>query len=197
MKLNFDIVFCERLPLDLLLEQHAKTEEDAAIGLLKPCQGMMDFVNVTSHYIIEELKCSYYHDLKIREFLFLMRAYYDKRQIYNFFKPIYNADSAFLGDIYRHLDEVRTVRELSSRLGYSLSGFEKKFKKVFDSSPYQWMQEQRARKIYKEITFTKRTFTDISFDYDFSSPAHFNDFCKQYFQNTPGGLRKENKARTV
>jgi AraC-like DNA-binding protein len=57
------------------------------------------------------------------------------------------------------------------------------------------MQEQKAKKIYREVTCTKRTFTEIAFEYDFSSPAHFNDFCKQYFQNTPGGLRKENKER--
>jgi AraC-like DNA-binding protein len=156
---------------------------------------MMDFVKTVINYITDELNCSYYYDLKIREFLFLMRAYYDKRQIFNFFRPIYNADFAFSSDIYKHLNDVRTVKEMAKKINYSLSGFEQKFKKVFDTSPYQCMQEQRAKKIYREITCTKRTFTEIAFEYDFSSPAHFNDFCKQYFQHTPGGLRKENKER--
>ena len=177
------------------LEKHNKNKEDMGIGALKPNQKMMDFVNTAKNYVNDELNCPYYHDLKIREFLFLMRVYYDKKQVINFFKPIYNADFAFSSDIYKHLSEVRTVKELAGKLSYSLSGFEKKFKMIFETSPYQWMQEQRAKRIYKEVTCTRKTFTAIAFEYDFSSPAHFNDFCKQYFQNTPGGLRKETKER--
>jgi len=195
MKMDFNITFCERLPLDLLLEKQTKSRDDSGIGLLKSNQRVSSFVNVMSNYITDELNCPYYYDLKIREFLFLLRAYHDKKQIFNFFKPIYNGDFAFSSSIYKHLNEVKTAKELAAKLNYSLSGFEKKFKRVFDISPYQWMQEQRARKIYKEVTCTKKTFTEIALDYDFSSPAHFNDFCRQYFQHTPGGLRKENEKR--
>jgi AraC-like DNA-binding protein len=55
------------------------------------------------------------------------------------------------------------------------------------------MQEQKAKKIFHEITCSRKTFTEISFENKFSSSAHFNDFCKQYFNNTPGGIRRENK----
>jgi len=195
IKLDFNIAFCEYLPLDLLLEKHVKSKEDAGIGLLKPHQKIIDYVNTIGDYIADELDCPYYYDLKIRELLFYIRTYHDKKQVLNFFKSIYSGDYAFSSTIYRHLDEVRTVKELADRLNYSLSGFEKKFKRVFDISPYRWMQEQRAKKIFKEITCTKKSFTELAFEFDFSSPAHFNDFCKQFFQNTPGGLRRENEAR--
>jgi len=195
MKLDFNIAFCDRLPLDLLLEKHAKNKNDLGIGLLKSNQKITDFIKTISDYVNSDFGCSYYYDLKIREFLFLLRAYHDKKQIFNFFKPMYSGDFTFSSSIYKYLNEVRTVKELAGKLNYSLSGFEKKFKRVFDLSPYQWMQEQKARKIYREVTCTKKTFTDIAFEYDFSSPAHFNDFCKHFFQNTPGGLRKENEKR--
>jgi len=197
MKLDFNIAFCEHLPLDLVLEKYIKDDDDdAAVGFLKPNQRIADYISTIISYVADDnLICSYYHDLKVREVLFLVRAYHDKKQLVNFFKPIYNADSSFLSDIYKQLETARTVKQLANGLNYSLSGFEKKFKRVFDTSPYQWMQEQRARKIYKEVTCTKKTFTEIAFEYDFSSPAHFNDFCKQYFQYTPGGLRKENEKR--
>lgn len=197
IKFGFNISFCERMPLDLLLEKQTRgnDKEDQGIGLLKPHQKIVDFVRISCDYMTDSVNCHYYYDLKIREFFFLLRAYHDKKQIFNFFKPIYNSDFSFSISVYKHLNEAKTVKDMASKLNYSLSGFEKKFKRVFDISPYQWMQEQRARKIYKEITCTRKTFTEIAFEYEFSSPAHFNDFCKQHFQYTPGGLRKENEKR--
>jgi len=194
VKLNSNIVFCERLSLDLLLEKLRKNREDDGIGLLKLNQKLIDFATtVQDHCLNDNIDCCYYFDIKIRELLFLMRAYYDKKQLFNFFKPIYSGDFVFSNNVYQNLSNVKTAKELAGMLNYSLSGFEKKFKRVFDISPYQWMQEQRARKIYHEINCSKKTFTEIAFEYGFSSPAHFNDFCKTYFDNTPGGVRKENE----
>ena len=195
MTLDFNIVFCERMSLELLLKTYTKSKEDACIGLLKAEQKIVDFINTISENITDELKCSYYYDLKIRELFFLMWVYYDKKQVFNFFKPIYNNDFSFTSGVYKYINEVKTVGNLAAKLEYSLSGFEKKFRRIFEVSPYQWMQEQRAKRVYKEITCTRKTFTIIAKEYHFSSPAHFNDFCRQYFQNTPGGLRKENAKR--
>ena len=198
MTLDFNIIFCERMHLELLLETPIKTKKnaDTGIGLLKLDQKIMDFGNTISENIAnDDLKCSYYYDLKIREMLFLLWIYHDKKHIFNFFQPIYNYDFSFSSHVYQHLTEVKTVGELAEKLEYSLSGFEKKFRRIFETSPYQWMQEQRAKRIYKEIVSTRKTFTVIAKECDFSSPAHFNDFCRQYFQNTPGGLRKENAKR--
>ena len=194
LKLNFNITFCDRLPLDLLLEKPKKSKLDSDIGLLKPNQKIIDYADIIKKYMLDDVNyCGYYYDLKIREFLFLIRAYYDKKQVFNFFKPIYNGDFVFSNNVYKSMNNVKTARELARVLGYSLSGFEKKFKRVFDISPYQWMQEQKAKKIYHEIVCTGRTFTEMAFEYGFSSPAHFNDFCKTHLDSTPGALRKKSK----
>jgi len=193
IKLNLNINFCERLPLDLLLEKTHDNEEDDNIGILIANQKIMDYAtSIQENRVDNELNCCYYYDIKIREFLFLLRAYYDKKQIMSFFYPIFSGDYVFQSKIYKHLENAKTVKELAPLLNYSLSGFEKKFKRVFDVSPYQWMQEQKAKKIYHEITCSKKSFTEMSFDYGFSSPAHFNDFCRTHFNNTPGGIRKSN-----
>jgi AraC-like DNA-binding protein len=197
IKLNLSITFCDRLPLELLLETHGKIKKETDIGVLKPNQRLIDYVNMMQEYIKDGLKCEFFFDIKTREFLFLIRAYYDKNVVFDFFKPIYSTDFIFSGDVYRNLDRVKTVKEMAEILNYSLSGFEKKFKKVFNMSPYQWMQEQKAKKIYHEIHCSKKTFTEMAFEYDFSSPAHFNVFCKLFFGCTPGELRKENMERSA
>ena len=197
MKLNFNITFCDRLPLELLLELYGKIKKDTDIGILDPNQRLTAFANTMQEYINDGLKCSFFFDLKIREFLFLIRAYYDKRVVFDFFKPIYSTDFIFSNNIYKNLDTVKTVKEMANTLNYSLSGFEKKFKRVFNISPYQWMQEQKAKKIYHEIHCSKKTFTEMAFEFDFSSPAHFNVFCKLFFGSTPGELRKDNIQRST
>jgi AraC-like DNA-binding protein len=197
IKLNFNITFCNHLPLELLLESQGKIKKDLPVEVLMPNQRLTDFVNTMQEYISDGLKCSFFFDIKIREFLFLIRGYYDKHVVFNFFKPIYSTDFVFSNGIYKNLDKVKTVKELANKLNYSLSGFEKRFKKVFDVSPYQWMQEQKAKKIYHEIHCSKKTFTEMAFEYEFSSPAHFNVFCKLYFGSAPGDMRKENMKRTA
>ena len=197
LRLNFNITFCDRLPLELFLETYGKLKKNANMEVLEPNQRLTDFVNTLQEYIKDGLKCTFFFDIKIHEFLFLIRAYYDKRIVFDFFKPIYSTDFVFSSDVYRNIDHVKTVKEMADILKYSLSGFEKKFKKVFSTSPYQWMQEQKAKKIYHEIHCSKKTFTEMAFEYDFSSPAHFNVFCKQFFGCTPGDLRKENMERSA
>jgi len=198
MQLNFSITFCDRLPLELLLELHGKIKKDGEnIGILGSNQRLTDLVIMIKEYIKDGLKCSFFFDIKIREFLFLIRVYFDKNIVFNFFKPIYSTDFVFSNNVYKNVDNVRTVKELANVLNYSLSGFEKKFKRVFNMSPYQWMQEQKAKKIYHEINCSKKTFTEMAFEYDFSSPAHFNVFCRLHFGKTPGDLRKENMKRSA
>jgi AraC-like DNA-binding protein len=81
---------------------------------------------------------------------------------------------------------------LAKKVNYSISGFEKRFKRVFDMSPYQWIQAQRAQAIYHEIHCSSKTFAELGYDFGFSSPSHFSNFCKQMFKETPGRLRKKN-----
>lgn len=197
IKLNLSITFCDRLPLELLLETYGKIKKDACTGILGPNQRLTDFANTMQEYINDGLKCTFFFNAKIHEFLFLIRAYYNKQIVFDFFRPVYNTDFIFSSNIYKNIDNVKTVKEMSEALNYSLSGFEKKFKKVFNISPYQWMQEQKARKIYHEIHCSKKTFAEMAFEYDFSSPAHFNVFCKLFFGSTPGKLRKENMKRSA
>ena len=199
MKLHFDaIAFCDHFPLELLLNKYEKNKVEKAGSLvLKSNRRVRNFCSTLKDYVNDGVKCTYFYDLKIREFLYLIRVYYDKHLVFNFFKSIYSDDFVFSNNVYKNLDKIKTVKELADALNYSVSGFEKRFKKVFKISPYQWTQQQKAKKIYHEINCSKRTFSEISFDYGFSSPAHFNDFCKMYFHNTPGKLRKGNEARSI
>jgi len=199
MKFHHDMItFCDRLPLDSLVMKYEKTKKESVeMQLLKPNKKLINFSKFLIDSINSGLKCPYYFDIKVREFVYLIRMYYDNHIVLNFFKPIYSGDFSFINNVNKNLDKVRTLRELSDILNYSLSGFEKKFKRVFKVAPYRWIQEQRAEKVHFEISCSKKTFSEIAFELGFSSPAHFNEFCRKRFGNTPGGIRKENREQLV
>ena len=193
MHFDSNIIISNRLQLNEFIKKLNldENEDKNSIGLLKANQKLIDFSVTIQDYLNDDINCCYYFDIKIREFIFLIQAGYDKKQIFNFFSSVYKKDFVFISNIYNNLDTLTTVKEMSEALNYSQSGFFKKFKRIFQMSPYQWILEQKARKVYRDIYCSKKTFTEMAFEYGFSSPAHFNDFCKTYFNNTPGGLRKE------
>jgi len=192
LRLNFYVNLQDYLPSKSSEYEgtHAKNDN---VGFLKSEPKMMGFVTMLKEYINDGIVKPRFFDLKIQEFLFLISAYHAKSATFNFLKPIYNRDSLFANNVYKYYDQVKTIQELAKMFDYHLSGFEKKFKRVFNTSPYRWMQQQRSNKVYYEIVYGHKTFTQLALDMGFSSPAHFNDFCKTYFKQTPGELRKKHR----
>jgi AraC-like DNA-binding protein len=195
IKLGNHINLYDYLPPDLAADKKKVKVKGNDIGFLKPHQRMTEFSAMLENYINDGIKNVRFLDLKIQEFLILIQAYYDKRQLVSFYAPIHSRDFIFSNNVFVNFDKAKTVKELANTFDYSLSGFEKKFKKIFKISPYKWIQEQKAKKIYYEVSYGPKTFTRIAEEYGFSSPAHFNDFCKQYYGYTPGGLRKKMRAQ--
>lgn len=136
------------------------------------------------------LKCNFYLDLKVKELFFLLRAYYGKQELLRLFSLLLSRDISFSDQVLKNHRKVRTVQELADIMNYSLSGFQKRFKRVFGVPGYRWMKEERAKSILHEINNSGKSFKTISDDYGFSSPSHFNDFCKDAFGATPGQLRR-------
>jgi len=197
IKLTINISFCTHLPFDLFLEEFEVFKNNSEIGLLEPNQRVTDWANNLKYYIDDGLKCSFFFEIKIRELLYAIRVYYDKREVSEFFSPIFCNDLVFSNKVYDNIDKVKNIKELAKIINYSASGFEKRFKKVFNTSPYVWLLEQKSKKIYHEINSTKKTFSELAYEFGFSSPAHFSNFCKKYFGNTPGNLRKNNRERAA
>ena len=93
--------------------------------------------------------------------------------------------------VVENYDHKLSVHDFAKKLNYSISGFEKRFKKTFNMTPMQWMQNQKAQAIYYEITCDTKSFNKLALEYGFSSAPHFHNFCKKIFNKTPGSIRKK------
>lgn len=89
---------------------------------------------------------------------------------------------------YKRTSNIKDLAELSY---YSLSGFDKKFRRIFGQAPSKWMNERRKTNIYKELFDANKTLKQISKEYGFSSAVYFNNYCKSVFGMSPGEIRKK------
>lgn len=189
-RIRTNVELCERFALEQLLQEKEENEIFTEIGVLNANEVITEYVGSLVGHITSGLRCFYFYEIKIKELLFLLRGYYPKKELLHFFYPLLSNDLSFSNFIMQNYHQVRTVKELADLTNYSLSGFEKHFKKVFGVSASQWMRSQRAKIVYHDINNGNKTFKEISYHHGFTSPAHFNDFCKLHFGATPGQIRK-------
>ncbi len=189
-RLNINLEFCDHFSFEMLLDGNKrKLKETIEFTALKITSKMEDYIELIKIYLEEGIKCSFFLTIKQKELLFLLKTYYTKEALYSFFTPILSTDIQFSNKVYKYYKRIKSVPQLAELMNYSTSGFEKKFKKVFGFPVYQWMKKQRAQSVYHEINCTKKTFSEIGYEYGFSSSAYFCSFCKMNFGKTPGKIR--------
>jgi AraC-like DNA-binding protein len=197
INLHSRINFCDHFPLEMLYQLNKKTKENESSFPLKINEIIHDFLYCLKKSIDDGLKCAYFHELKQKELLFYLRAYYPKKDLFDFFAPILNNDISFSEIVYKNFDKTKNITELASLTNYSISGFKKRFLKAFGMPPYTWIAKEKAKKIFHEINCTQKTFKEISIEYDFSSPAHFDKFCKKFFGMSPGTIRENTRLNVL
>ena len=188
--------FCDHFSLEMLHEEwKTNNKKLPAVQMLKMNEYIYSYVNSFLPVWQDGLRCSYYTELKIKELFFLLRGYNTKEDLAAFFSPILTNDMEFYNLILANYTSVKTAKELANLTNYSLTGFEKKFRKIFGMSAHQWMRNQLTANIYHEINCTRRTFTEISIKYGFSSSAHFSNYCKTAFGMTPKAIRQKKQSQ--
>lgn len=135
------------------------------------------------------LSCTFFHEIKSSEILLLFRAFYSKEDLAAFFYPLVGVSIDFKTSVLTKYRDAKTVEDLSLLLGYGLSNFKRKFKEEFGESAYQWMLKQKSKHIQYKLSFPDVDFASIIEEFGFSSPAHFNRFCKTQYGKTPSELR--------
>lgn len=153
--------------------------------------GVMErFVDSLLQYISAGAKCKCFYTIKIKELFYIFRWFYPKEALADFFQSSLKGGSEFAAYIMDTWHKYRSVGDLANAMNYTVSGFEKRFKRVFGISPYKWMTNQKAERIFNQVRTTSLTFKQISSDFGFTSLSHFNDFCKTNFGKSPGDIRE-------
>lgn len=149
-------------------------------------------------FVLEQnLLNNLFFEIKIKELLYLLKVTFTKKELtglWDLYRPEF---SNFYGAVVRNCRENDTVAKLAELMHYTVSGFEKRFKKTFGVSPARWLRSRKAKRIYKEVSLGSLNFKEIADRYNFSSTSTFNDFFKSTFGKTPGEVRGKISSKRI
>ncbi|MDR0420271.1 MAG: helix-turn-helix domain-containing protein [Prevotellaceae bacterium] len=198
VSLTVDLNFCNDLPFESLMEidvkkKHSNKNDD--IVSLKTNKIISNYLKLLRQCMSNNVKGDEFFKIKQKELLYYFGEFYTKEELSEFFSPILTSDMAFSKMVYQICERIHSVTGIAKEMNYSLSGFKKRFSRVFKMSAYKWLCEAKGQRLFHEITCSRKTFTQLSYDFGFSSPAHMNNFCRKMFGDTPGGLRAKQIAQ--
>lgn len=168
---------------------HASRKEGLSIlGLGELFQKLLHlFADSFSFSLLDEN----YYELKLTELFYLIKSQYTEYERTCFFAPIIDEDFLFSNFIMDNYKQTANIKELVELSYYSMSSFDKKFRRIFGQTPSKWLNERKKENIYKELFDTDKTLKQISIEHGFCSPVYFNAYCKSVFGMSPGEIRKK------
>lgn len=188
------VQLCECLPLDQLYREFGAKRGDH-FHMLDINKRIYNYVEQFVECVNDGLRCASYFSTKMKELLFLLRAYYTKEDLAAFFAPVMGKDSQFMNLMYQNYRSVKSVQELADLSLYSPSGFKKQFSKVFGTSASEWLSDQKATLIFQDLNHSSLTIKELADKYDFSSVSSFSNFCLNKFGKPPGKIRPKTADR--
>lgn len=195
-RLDNPIMLCPNFSIEKLYNLHdsnsfdlhvSKTERFMVLDLHPRIQHFLDAIN---NSLNDGIQCRCYFKIKVKEVLLLLKAYYTKEDLHDFFFPILSEDTAFSEYIRLHWQEFHSVGELAASMNLTHKQFKNRFISVFGKAPKEWIQEERARIVKQEIVETGKQFKQIAIENKFASDTHFTRFCKKEFGITPTEIRE-------
>lgn len=183
--LAIDELLCFRAQYDLLPEPNFECIE------LKIIEPLFTFLKLLTQYQeMDYLDYTLYMS-KRYELFYLLKSIYSRDELGRFFYLLITHPSEFEKQVSANYMKVKNVKELATLLGYGINSFRVKFKETFGMPAYQWLLNEKAKRILKCLTTKGDEFRDIIDEFGFSSHSHFYKFCKTQFGFTPEELKKK------
>lgn len=191
IKLSVESLLCSCFPLHALMQYRSDFDTNIPF-VLNYNDEFKNYLKSLAYIINDCEKCpSTFLEVKVSEMFFLFMRHYTRKDLYKFFYHHITGDVSFQQAVFKHYTSVESVQELSSALNFSLSGFQKHFKRVFKMPPHLWIKEQKKKGIVHDLMQQRLPIKIVSEKYKFSSIPHFYSFCKREFKQTPAEIKKQ------
>lgn len=193
LRLNEHISLCKGYYIEQLYGENGELaiksrREVCALEINRP---LWRFLNELNETVASGLNCRYYFDMKVRELLLLLRAYYPPEQLREFFSLIMTPETVFYEYIQANYPRYPTIGELAASMNLSVKHFGKVFTRIFGVPPGKWLNSQRAHIIYSELHSGNKPIKQIADEYGFPTQQHLNRFCKRELGKNPGEIRRK------
>ena len=146
------------------------------------------FINSLVYLITNGVNCTQLHEIKQQELFLIIRIFYSREQLAEFFYPIIGQSFNFKNFVLENHNKCRKLAELIELSNLCPNVFMRKFKNEFGISGYQWMLKQMCQKIQHKASQPDITIKEIMNEVGIENPSHFNRICKKHFKLTPKEL---------
>ena len=91
----------------------------------------------------------------------------------------------------KHCYEPHTLKELAKHSGMSLSGFQREFQFLYQTTPAKWVQKKRLQKAKMLFISTMLTVETVCYEVGYENPSHFSRLYKRHFGFSPGETKSK------
>ena len=191
LRLNEDMQLCPTFNLDRLNKKQKSVERPPGFTVLEINIRIRHYISGLLSTLKDGLKCRYFFQAKITELLIMLRVFYSEEQQSSFFYYFFTTDAGFAEYVRSNHLRYATVNEFAVAMEMTPQQFARRFYSLFGENPYEWMQREKARLVYRDICRTNKPLKDIADKYGFHIQANFSRFCKAAFGMNPGEIRKK------
>lgn len=192
---------CNSFPIEKLYNSDKPVEDcqlstKCHLGILEINTSLWHFLYGINDCLGDGIRCRYYFELKIKELLFYLRMYYTKEELCDFFILILSGNTIFSEYVRLNWQRFHSITEMAGSMNLTHRQFLNRFITVFGARPQQWLNEEKAHVIHREITTTAKQFKQIAAENGFAHEAILTRFCKRKLGATPTEIR-EGKVQKV
>jgi AraC-like DNA-binding protein len=133
--------------------------------------------------------------LKLKEIILILSKI-DNSGVQEILKNLFNPNTvAFKQTIEAHVFSELSLDDMASLTNYSLSSFQRQFKKLYNTTPANYIKNKRLERAANLLKVSDLSITEISNECIFSDLAHFSNSFKDKFDSSPSEYRLENISK--
>ena len=171
-------ILCNKSEITELEQYLSETVPDVPLlPMSEPVRLLMESILL---YLNHKMLCRHLHELKLNEWFLLMSSFYTKKQNATFFYSLIRQNDSFEVMVREKAKKVTTVNELADACYMSPKTLTRKFKKVFNTTPKQWLLQQKKAQVMMEFLLTQNK-KELPEKLGFSSYSHLNYYCIRQF----------------
>lgn len=149
------------------------------------------FLDLLTVYIKERNIEKSFFTWKDEELLSLLYAIYAPKELSRLFFPVLRSDADFKSFVMANYLKAESAAGLAELAGCSLVTLNRKFKKYFNDSAYQWMMRNRIIKIRERLKNSDIPLGEIAKEFGFHSSTELNRFCLRQLGMSARKMRME------
>jgi len=136
-------------------------------------------------------------ELKIKELILLLIQSKNIDSVIELVADLYSTNAVQVREVIElHLFSNLKINELAKLCNLSTSSFKREFKKEFNDSPTNYINNRRLDKAKELLLITNLSVSEIAFEIGFKDSFYFTRLFRKLFGVPPTTYRKENTAKS-